>query len=367
MKRHGNLYDNIISFRSLLEASRRARRGKRFANPVARFEYNLENELLLLKHELETMTYRPGPYFEFTIYEPKPRKISAAPFRDRVVQHALCGVIEPIFDRTLISDSYACRTGKGTHRAVARFTEYARKYPYVLKLDISKYFPSIDHALLKALIRRKTKCPKTLWLIDLIIDTSNPQDDAGFHFPGDTLFTPSERERGIPIGNLASQLFANIYLGVVDHFMKARFPGNGYIRYMDDMALFGNSKDELWKACGEIETAVHGMRLRLKPNATMLYPVERGVDFLGYKVYSDHRLLKYENVVKCRRRLKRLTALYGRHKTDFASVRNSIQSWIGHAGYADTWGLRRSLFSKLRLKRDGAKTGVGSARRLLEQ
>jgi len=367
MKRHGNLFENIISFRSLLEASRRARRGKRFANPVARFEYNLENELLRLKHELETMQYRPGPYFEFTIYEQKVRKISAASFRDRVVQHALCAVLEPIFDRTLIFDSYACRKSKGTHRAVARFTEYARQYSYVLKLDIRKYFPSIDHAFLKAVIRRKIKCPKTLWLIDLFIDTSNPQDVEGFLFPGDTLFTPLERRRGIPIGNLASQLFANIYLGVIDHIVKARFPSNGYIRYMDDMAFFGDSKDELWKVCREIEAAVYGLRLRLKPNATMLYPVERGVDFLGYKVYPDHRRLKYENVVKCRRRLRRLAALYGRHKMDFASVQNSIQSWLGHAGYADTWGLRRNLFSRLRLKRDGAKTAIGSSRRFLEQ
>ncbi|MBI5637003.1 MAG: RNA-directed DNA polymerase [Nitrospinae bacterium] len=276
MKRHGNLFEEIVSFRSLLEASRRARRGKRFANPVARFEYNLENELLRLKHDLESMQYRPGPYFEFTIYEPKPRTISAAPFRDRVAQHALCAVIEPIFDRTHIFDSYACRKGKGTHRAVARFTEYARKYPYVLKLDMRKYFPSIDHALLKAAIRRKIKCPKTLWLIDLIIDTSNAQDEAGFHFPGDTLFTPFERRRGIPIGNLASQLFANIYLSVIDHFIKSRFPGSGYIRYMDDMALFGESKDMLWKACREIEPELHGLRLRLKPNAIPSLRFKRG-------------------------------------------------------------------------------------------
>ena len=133
------------------------------------------------------------------------------------------------------------------------------------------------------------------------------------------------------------------------------------------MAIFGESKDGLWSAYREIEKELHGLRLRLKPNATMLYPVGRGVEFLGYKVFPEYRKLKYENAVKCRRRLRRLAGLYARGKVELADVRNSIHSWIGHAGFADTWGLRRSLFSELTFKRDGAKNGAGASRRFVEQ
>jgi retron-type reverse transcriptase len=182
MKRQGNLFDSIRSFSALFSASRKARRGKRFRDSTAGFEFNLEGEIIRLERELREKTYRPGPYREFYIYEHKKRKISAAPYRDRVVQHALCAVIEPIIDRSLIHDTYACRAGKGTHKAVDRFTAFSRKFRYALKFDIEKYFPSIDHEILKAKIRRKIKCQDTLWLIDLIIDSSNPQEGPAADF-----------------------------------------------------------------------------------------------------------------------------------------------------------------------------------------
>lgn len=217
MKRAGNLYNSIVSFESLLAASRKARRGKRFKASTARFEYNLERNIA---KKLQAQTWRPGKYREFYIYELKPRKISAAPYEDRVVQHALCSIIEPIFDGTFIHDNYACRKGKGTHKAVDRFTYYARRFKYVLKFDIARYFPSIDHEILKEKIRRKIKCAGTLWLIDLIIDSSNPQGGGLFYYHGDDLFTPLERRKGIPIGNLTSQIFALVYLNEIDHFIR---------------------------------------------------------------------------------------------------------------------------------------------------
>ena len=175
MKRHGNLWDRMISFGSLLQAAHSAARGKRFKPGVARFVFDLERQLLLLHEELASKTYRPGPYRTFTIYEGKTRQISAAPFRDRVVHHALTGVLEPIFERSFIFDSYACRKGKGTHAAVDRCQQFARRYRYVLKADVRKFFPSIDHQILKTLITRKIKDPDVLWLVGLIIDHSNPQ------------------------------------------------------------------------------------------------------------------------------------------------------------------------------------------------
>jgi len=212
MIRHGNLYDRITSFENLWNASRLARKGKRLKEGCSTFELNLEAELLHLQQELQDFSYQPGIYREFTIYDRKPRKISAAPYRDRVVHHALCAVTEPLFDRCFIHDSYACRSGKGTHAALKRFTRFARRFRYVLKMDIRKYFPSIDHSILKKKLRRKIKCPDTLWLIDTIIDGSNLQDEIFVHFPGDDLFSPLDRRRGIPIGNLTSQFLQTFTL-----------------------------------------------------------------------------------------------------------------------------------------------------------
>ena len=252
MKRHGNLWDRMISFESLLHAAHAAARGKRFKPGVARFVFDLERQLLLLHEELASKTYRPGPYRTFTIYEGKTRQISAAPFRDRVVHHALTGVLEPIFERSFIFDSYACRKGKGTHAAVDRCQQFARRYRYVLKADVRKFFPSIDHQILKTLITRKIKDPDVLWLVGLIIDHSNPQDPVLMWFPGDDLFTPTERRRGLPLGNQTSQFFANVYLDPLDHFVCDRL-GSSYVRYVDDFLVFADDKRRLHEVRVEIE------------------------------------------------------------------------------------------------------------------
>lgn len=236
MKRYGNLWHQIIDFENLLEAARKAQRSKRFRPNVLAFNYTLEDQLLRLQHELQTQTYQPGDYRTFRIFEPKPRLISAAPYRDRVVHHALCNIIVPIFEQTFIDDSYANRSGYGTHRALRRFTKFARSHRLILQCDVQKYFPSIDHEILKAVIRRKIKCPETLWLIEQIIDRSNEQDPVLHYFPGDTLLTPNERRKGLPIGNLTSQFFANCYLNGLDHFVKEDLKAKCYLRYVDDFA-----------------------------------------------------------------------------------------------------------------------------------
>jgi retron-type reverse transcriptase len=168
MKRVGHLWECLISFESLLRAAEKARRGKRFRPCVAAFHYDLEHQLWALHEELAAKSYRPGAYRTFHIHEPKKRLISAAPYRDRVVHHALVQVLEPLFERSFIHDSYACRKYKGTHAAVDRCQFFARRYHYVLKADIRKFFPSIDHAILKALLARKVKDPHVLWLAGLL-------------------------------------------------------------------------------------------------------------------------------------------------------------------------------------------------------
>ena len=252
MKRQGNLWDGMISFENLLHAAQAAARGKRFKPGVARFVFDLERQLLRLHEELAGKTYRPGPYRTFTIYEGKTRQISAAPFRDRVVHHALTGVLEPIFERSFIFDSYACRKGKGTHAAVDRCQRFARRYRYVLKADVRKFFPSIDHRVLEGAIARKIKDPDVLWLVGRIIDHSNPQDPVLMWFPGDDLFTPTERRRGLPLGNQTSQFFANVYLDPLDHFITDRL-GLSYVRYVDDFLVFADDKRRLREARAEVE------------------------------------------------------------------------------------------------------------------
>ena len=189
MKRYGNLYPKIIDFDNLLKAAKQAQLGKRFNDSVLAFNDNLEGNLLQLQKELKNYSYLPGEYHTFRIYDPKPRLISAAPYRDRVVHHALCNVIVPLIEKSFIPDSYANREGYGSHRALKRFIGFARSSKYILQCDIKKYFPSIDHQILKQQIRHYLKCRETLWLIDAIIDNSNEQELVNEIFPGDDLLT----------------------------------------------------------------------------------------------------------------------------------------------------------------------------------
>jgi len=213
------LWTELTSLRNLFDAACRAAEGKRSRPDVASFRANLEPELYRLRRQLANGSYHPGPYRTFRIVDPKPRLISAAPFRDRVVHHALTNIVEPIFERRFIPYSFACRSGFGTHKALAHARRACARYSCVLKLDVRKYFPSIDHSILEDLLARVIHCPDTLRLIEIIIASSNPQEEVLHYFPGDTLFTPHERRRGLPLGNQTSQFFANVYLNPMDHMI----------------------------------------------------------------------------------------------------------------------------------------------------
>ncbi|MCP4399318.1 MAG: RNA-dependent DNA polymerase, partial [bacterium] len=228
MKRAGNLFEEIACFHNLRLAAYKAfLGGKKFTPRAAAFYLNLEQELLVLEQELLSGSYRPAPYNSFIIYEPKKRRISASDFRDRVVHHAICNLLEPLLDKSLIFDSYACRTGKGSHAAVKRAQHFACRFRYCLKCDIRKYFETLDHQRLKQLLARKIKDPRLLDLLGVIIDHAVPEYQPG---------------KGLPIGALTSQLFANLYLGELDHLVKECMRVKGYLRYMDDFLLFGSQK-----------------------------------------------------------------------------------------------------------------------------
>ena len=351
MKRHGNLWPELVSFENLLRAAVKARRGKRFRPSVASFEYGLEAELWKLHDELVAGSYRPGAYRSFRIFEPKERLISAAPYRDRVVHHALTSILDRIYDPTFIEDSYACRRGKGTHAAVARCQHFARRFRYVFKADISKFFPSIDHEILTSLIARKVKDPDVLRLVGQIVDHSNPQESVGCWFAGDDLFSPIERRRGIPIGNQTSQFFANVYLDPLDHFIKEDLRIQGYVRYVDDFLLFANDKRALSHARAEIATFLRRLRLRLHPKKNVVFPVKEGTRFLGYRVYSTHRLIVKENVWRFLRRGRKMQDEYRQGHITLPEIRRRLMSWSGHASQADTHRLREYLFDMLVFQR----------------
>lgn len=345
MKRIGNLYPAITGFNNVLTATRKARKGKRFKPSTALFELNLEKNIFQIMDGLINKTYKPGIYRDFYIHDPKQRLISAAPYFDRVVHHALINVIEPVIGKGFIFDSYACMTGKGTHKAVQRYNAFKQKNLFVLKCDIRKYFQSIDHQILFEQIERKIKCKDTLWLIQKIIG-SRHEKGSPVYFTGDDLFTPMERKKGIPIGNLTSQFFSNLYLDGFDHFVKETLRARYYIRYCDDFVIFDNSKEVLNRIKEHISDYLETLRLRLHQNKSRVYRVTDGVDFLGYRIFSDHLRVRKTIVRNFRRKLKTLSRKYKDGTVDLDKVNASVQSWIGHVQHANSYRLREELFNR---------------------
>lgn len=341
-----SLFEQICTFENLYLAYRKARKGKRSKASVAEFEYNQEEELLRLREELVGGTWQPGPYHSFAIHEPKQRLISAAPFRDRVVHHALCNVIEPIWERRFIFDSYANRIGKGTHRAILRCQKFARRFKYVLQCDLEQFFPSIDHAVLKKILAGLVTEDDALALIDRILVSGSVTQSEIYQmrwFAGDDLWA-IWRPRGLPIGNLTSQFWANVYLNPFDHFVKRELRCPAYVRYVDDFLLFSDDKDLLWHWCRTIQQRLVQFRLTLHP--PQVFPVDTGIPFLGFRIYPCHRRLKRRSGVNFQRRFRRLyqdwlTGLISRNRLDA-----SARSWAAHASWGDTFGLRRSILGR---------------------
>lgn len=345
-KTYKNLWAGIISFENLLLAARKAQKGKRFKENVSAFNLNLEKELFRLQRELITKTYSPGRYKEFIVFEPVKRLISAAPYRDRVVHHALCNVVEPLFDKAFIYDTYANRKGKGTHKAIDRFQLQLQKYRYVLKCDIKKYFPSVDHEILFDLLKRKIADADTLWLIKVIIDNSNTQEPVFDHFPGDDLFSPLERRRGLPIGNLTSQFFANVYMNGFDHYVEEILRCKAYARYVDDFAVFGNDKRELWDIRNKMAEYLATLRLKLHPKKTRIFQAKDGCEFLGFHVYPHLRKVKKASIRFFETRLDTLQVAYQSGDVKPARITRAIQGWLAHARHANSRRLVEQVLAR---------------------
>ena len=331
MRRAGGLFPQVVSLENLHRAYLRARRGKRFLAEVAAFSLHLGANLADLSRRLARGTWEPGRPTTFWIREPKRRLISAAPFADRVVHHAIVDVIEPIVDRSMVADTFACRHGKGLHAALDRASSYARRYPWVFKTDIEKFFPSVDHDELKALLRRRFRERPLLDLLDRVIDGAEADQGIVRWFPGDDLFTPLTRRRGLPIGNLTSQLFANAFLDPLDHHVKETLRIPGYVRYMDDLLLFAEDRARLRDARDSVVAVLEARRLRLSPQKTKITPLRHGVTFLGCQILATHRRLATPAKVRQRRRLKRLRRDHAQGAVSRAAALASVVSMRAHA------------------------------------
>ncbi len=350
-KTYNNLYEQVYDFEALHAAYLRARAGKRQNAEVQRFEQDLEGNLIQLQNELIWGSYQTGTYRSFTIFEPKQRQVAALPFRDRVVQHALVAVLEPIWERRFIADSYACRPGRGTHRGADRAQAMLRQVKrehgqvYVLKADIAAYFRCIDHNILKMLVRRRVSCRRILALFDAIIDSANP-------------LHPDTPGVGLPIGNLTSQLSANIYLHELDEFVKHGLRERHYARYMDDFIVVHHDKQHLHRVRERIEIFL-AKYLRLRTNnKTQVFPVHgfrgRALDFLGYRIWPTHRKLRRSSIRRITKTLKRLQQLYAARQVSLERISQSINSWLAHAEHANARGLVLAVLGRFKFSRRNA-------------
>lgn len=341
-----NLQEELCEWFNIRLAYQNASQGKRSREATAAFEALFPDNLIEIQDELSAKTYQPNVYTSFYIHEPKKRLISAAPFRDRVIHHALCNVTVPYFEKLFIPDSYANQKWKGTHKALDRCTYFARRFKYVLQCDVKQFFPGIDHAVLRNILEKMIPDQSVMWLIDGILDSGRgvlAEEYEMKYFPNDNLFAVS-RPRGLPIGNLTSQWWANCYLNPFDQFVKRELRCEGYVRYVDDFLLFSDHKRELMQWREKILKRMERFRLTLHEESAYPKPVTEGIPFLGFIVFPDHRRLKSRKGYAFRKKLIHL-AQYESDET----IKASVQGWTNHAQHGDTRGLIRSVLRTAQL------------------
>jgi len=333
--RHRNLWEGMCSYENLLLAYKKARKHKTTRQYVLEFEANLQNNLLQLQKELVSQKYKPKPLKTFIIADPKIRKISKSDFRDRIVHHALCNIIEPIFERTFICDSFANRKGKGALNAIERFGNFKRKASrnnsrkcFVLKADIRHYFEKVDHAILTRIINKKIKDPRILSLIKIILQN----------------YKTRLLGKGMPLGNLTSQFFANVYLNELDYFVKQNLKAKYYIRYVDDFVILHHDKGVLSEYQRKINLFLsRNLELELHPDKSRITTLHRGICFLGFKIFYYHRLLKKSNARKMRRKLQDLKKEYCFGNVPYDIIYDSAEGWLAYAKHANAYRLRKEF------------------------
>lgn len=316
MKRHGNLFEKIVSKENIELAFEKARKGKNWQDDVKEVVKDKEKKLAELRQSLIDGTFKTSKYRVKTIFEPKKREIYILPFYpDRIVQHAVMNVIAPILDAMFINDSYACRKGKGQHAGSKRCMQFVRRNEWVYQFDISKFYPSIWHKCLFDMLQHKIKCRRTLALLKDIIESIGG-------------------EKNVPIGNYTSQWFGNYYMNEVDQYLKHECHVRDYIRYCDDFLVFGNDKEEL-KAIADKVAVVVEEKLGMKFSKRELYPTSHGVDYLGYRHFPDGKILVRKSTAKrIKKRIKEIPwkLKHGQMQKEQAIGKiASAHGWLKHA------------------------------------
>ncbi len=354
---HQNIFNTITSFESLYTAYRKARLGKQSKPFICEFDFYLENQLLKLKYELENGFYQPSNHTHFKVREPKLRQIAAPAFRDRVVHQSLVAKIEPLFDKQFIFDSYACRKNKGTHlgaKRVKKFlmsarTKFGPCQPiYALQADIKQYFQSIDWEILLTLIERTITCPQTFDLIQKIITSYQKPTLPTAQLE---LFNSSHHHQvnkkgvGLPIGNLTSQLFANVYLNQFDHFIKDTLREKYYARYMDDFLIIHPDKEHLKKLLIKIQDFLHQeLKLKLHPKKMVIkHASKNGIPFVGYLIFYDHVKIRGNTLRRMQKNYANKIKAYLDGRITLEKLVETESALHGHFNHADTFGLEKHL------------------------
>jgi len=343
MKTYKNIYKELYSKENILLAYKKATKGKSSRPDIKEFKKYLFKNLESLHQELKNQTYKPKPLKKFIIRDPKTRTIHKSDFKDRIIHHTLINILEPIYEKTFIHDSFANRKNKGTHKAIQRFDKFKRKVSkngkltnnpynnnsvqgYLLKADIKHYFKTVDHSILLKILKRKIKDKKVIQLTNKILKNY-----------GDI---------GMPLGNLTSQFFANLYLNELDYFIKHKLKIKFYIRYVDDFVILHPNKNILKEYQEAINSFLNNkLRLKLHPDKSKIQPLKNGTIFLGYKIFYHYKLLRKSNLRTFKERFNQNLRLCQNKSITFKKLIDSIIGWLGYSIHANTYFLRRQIIS----------------------
>lgn len=341
MKTHKNLYPEIYSTNNIVLAYKKARKGKTKKNYVKKFEENFHYNIKTLHLELKNKEYAPKPLKSFILRDPKTRKISKSHFRDRIVHHALCNILEPLFDTTFIYDSCANRKEKGSLFAIKRLNKFQNKVTnnkkfeaFCFKADIKHYFREVDLEILIKIIKRKICDKNVVWLIERILNNySNPLREMGMI-----------EYKGMPLGNLTSQFFANVYLNELDYFVKHKLKAKYYIRYVDDFVILHSSKSqlEIWREnIGKFLNK--NLKIELHPEKSKIVSLSRGIDFVGFRNFYHYKLLRKRNIKSIENKIKSFKS----NRIDKEKMLEIFQGWNAYVKWANTFKLRRNIANKI--------------------
>jgi len=342
MKTYKNLYEKIYSKGNILLAYQKAIKGKSSRPDIKEFKKHLFRNLEALHQELKTQTYKPRPLKKFIIRDPKTRTIHKSDFRDRIIHHAIINIIEPIYEKTFIYDSFANRKTKGTHKAIQRFDKFKRKVSkngkltnnpfnknsvqgYLLKADIKHYFQTVNHSILIQILERKIKDKQVIQLTKQILENF-------------------EKNIGMPLGNLTSQFFANLYLNELDQFIKHKLKAKYYIRYVDDFVILHQNKETLKEYKIAISSfLINKLKLQLHPDKSKIQPLNKGTIFLGYKIFYHHKLLRKSNLRNFQKRFNENLKQFQKGIINYRELKRKIQGWFGYSIHANTYRLRKQI------------------------